>query len=207
MNFMVKFVCFFVSLLCLIPDNLSAFAQRGFFDRFPNRYFVETGTWEGHGIMGAIIAGCFPEIHSIELSEELCQRAKVFFKDYRFDGKHHDHVHLWQGDSGTVLADVIQNINAPITFWLDAHFSGLNSAKGAENCPVLRELDCIQRHPIKTHTILIDDVRLFGTNEFDYIPLETVIAKIKQINPAYVIEIADGCNNPRDILVAYIPSR
>lgn len=187
----LAFLCFFT------PDFIHSFAPGGFFQQFPNRYFVETGTWEGHGVLLADMAGCFQEIHTIELSEYYYQKNKIGEANHTKPP-----VYVWFGDSGTVLGEVLKKMNEPATIWLDAHYSGNDTAKGIGNTPILRELECIKNHPIKTHTILIDDVRLFGTAEFDYITLDVVLEKLKEINPSYVISIADAQNSPRDILVA-----
>lgn len=69
--------------------------------------------------------------------------------------------------------------------------------------PVLQELEQIKKHPIKNHTILIDDVRLFGTIEFDYVTLDQIIDKVLEINPNYNISFVPGYVQ-NDILVAQI---
>ena len=74
---------------------------------------------------------------------------------------------------------------------------------GKTNSPILQELDQIKKHHIKSHTILIDDVRLFGTHEFDYVTLDQIIDKILEINPSYKISFVPGYVN-NDILVAQI---
>jgi hypothetical protein len=157
------------------------------------RIFVETGSYQGDGIIAASLVN-FEEIHSIELSPKYFQFCKKRFASA-------PHVHVWQGDSGVVLEEVIRNIHEPITFWLDAHFSGNDTAKGETNNPILRELEIIKNHPIKSHVIFIDDVRLFGTEEFDSIRLDQVRQKLLEINPRYQISFKRGyCD--RDILVA-----
>lgn len=193
MRFKVIAAC----LLFLVPNLVFAWARRDFFAQFPNHYFLETGTMEGHGLREATRGGGFEEYHSIELSEyyyNLCREA--FQADPR--------IHLWQGDSGQVLEEVIQNMHQPITFWLDGHYSGNQTAKAETNSPLMRELEAIKRHPIKNHVILIDDVRLFGTEEFDFLSLQEVVQKIKEINPCYEFFLQDGAC-PQDILVAVVP--
>lgn len=70
------------------------------------------------------------------------------------------------------------------------------------------ELEQIKKHPIKTHTIMIDDVRLFGSPEFDFITLDKVKKKLKEINSDYTFEYADskikGKIQKNDILIAKI---
>lgn len=174
---------------------MSATAPPGFFKKFPNRFFVETGSYEGEGISQAVNAG-FAEIHSIELSELFYAKCQERFKNQ-------SNVHLWLGDSGVILQNIISTISEPITFWLDGHWSGEPTARGKTNTPILEELNAIQRHPIKTHIILIDDVRCFGQEEFDYIKLSGIIRKIFEINRNYKITYARG-HKHNDILVAQI---
>jgi len=157
---------------------------------------VETGTWVGEGVEEALQAG-FNEIYSIELSPKWHKYCVEKFQSL-------PNVHLSQGDSGKVLEEVISQIDQPITFWLDAHYSGEPTAKGETNTPILNELNAIKKHPIKTHTILIDDTRCFGTDDFDYIKIHEALDILFQINPNYVITYRDG-HKRNDTLVAYIP--
>lgn len=180
----------------LLPTMLCAWANPGFFNQFPNRYFVETGSYVGEGIEIALNAG-FAEIHSIELSKHLYDECQGKFANS-------PNVHLWLGDSGLVLDQVIEKLQEPITFWLDGHYSEGKTVKGSTNTPILKELEAIQRHPIKTHTILIDDIRCFGTDKFDYTGLDEIIKIISEINPNYVITFQDGFQ-ANDILIAQVP--
>ncbi len=177
------------------PAFLFCSADPGFFCQFPNRYFVETGSYEGGGIAAALRDG-FIEIHSIELSEKYYSYCQAKFAGY-------SNVHLWHGDSGEILAHVIEPIQEPITFWLDGHFSGGGTAKGVMNTPLLQELEAIKKHPIKTHTIIIDDIRLLGRDEFDFIQMSEITQAIFDINKGYRISYQDGTFK-NDILVAEV---
>jgi heterodisulfide reductase subunit A-like polyferredoxin len=70
-----------------------------------------------------------------------------------------------------------------------------------KKCPLLDELEVIKNHPVKNHTIMIDDIRCCGTDYFDFITKEQLENKIKEINPKYVITYEDSWE-PKDILVA-----
>lgn len=165
------------------------------FKRHANPVFIETGSYVGEGIDHALEAG-FSEIYSIELSpyyHHFCCRK--FFQ--------YPNVRLIFGDSSVVLKVVLSNLQRRATFWLDGHYSAGNTALGNTHTPILQELAQIANHPIKTHTILIDDVRLFGTVEFDFIELHEIIDTIKQINANYHISFEDGYV-PNDVLVAEV---
>lgn len=181
--------------LMAIFNLLSATTTVDVFRKFPNKYFVETGTYAGDGVQNALQAQ-FQEIYSIELSPYHYQCSSDRFRT-------HSNVHLFLGNSAYTLSSVLKEIDAPATFWLDSHYSSGTTARGETNTPILAELEAIRLHPIKTHTILIDDVRLFGTIEFDYIELNEIIAKLFEINPNYRISFEDG-HVQKDVLVARI---
>ena len=169
------------------------------FEPFPNHYFVETGTFGGEGVIFALRAG-FPEIHSIEIDPQFVRNAKKRFES-------HKNVHIWEGDSGKILYDVIKDINGPITFWLDGH-RGTPDPMGGKNTPLLEELDEIKKHHIKNHTIVIDDMHCCKTILFDYMVQQDIINKIMEINPDYVVSyIAGGGEGeyPNNIMIARVP--
>ena len=128
----MKFNGFLCLLGCtfLLPNSVIPNANPGFFQKFANTHFVETGSFEGNTISEAIEAG-FNEIHSIELSEKCCLYCKNRFSNQ-------SNVHLWQGDSGTILEELIRPIQEPITFWLDAHYSTSKTARGPTNTPLIQ---------------------------------------------------------------------
>jgi hypothetical protein len=172
----------FLPLLLLLPTMaLPNMASEGF-ERFMNHYFVETGTYLGSGIRFALRAG-FPEIHSVEISPELAKNAKAMFAPF-------PQVHIWEGNSGTMLWDVIKDLDKPITFWLDGHMGAPNPHGKAT--PLLEELEQIKQHPIKNHTIIIDDMHCCGTALFDFITKEMIMHKIWTINPQYTIYFVPG---------------
>ncbi len=155
--------------------------------KYMNPVFLETGSHAGEGIQSAIDCG-FNTIISIELSEKYYN-----FCVNRFKGN--DKVKLVQGDVEIVLNDTIKDINESITFWLDAHYSGDDTALGLQGDPIYEELEIIKQHPIKTHTLLIDDIR--GMNP------DKLAIKILEINKDYIIHLEDGYV-PNDIMVAII---
>lgn len=166
------------------------------FRKYLNPTFIETGSFVGDSIAYALQVG-YSEIHSIELAPHLYKKCCDRFKSY-------PQVHLYLGDSSVVLKDVLTKIKTRATFWLDGHYSANGTAIGNTNTPILQELALIATHDIKNHTILIDDVRLFGSFEHDFIELQEVIDAIQRINSNYHILFEPGIV-PNDVLVAYIP--
>lgn len=183
-------------IMIAIFSSLNAITNKETFSKYPNQYFVETGSYVGDGIQMAIDVG-FPQIYSIELQESLYENCYIRFISS-------PQVKLFLGDSSDQLSLFLQEIDAPATFWLDGHYSGGFTGKGISNTPLLKEIEQIAEHPIKTHTILIDDIRQFGTYHMDFITLEEVKDKIRLINPNYEFCYEDGFV-PQDILVAFIP--
>lgn len=126
---------------------------RAFADQFKLKVFIETGTYMGDMI--AAIMACFDEVYTIELSQEL-------FFDARRRFQKSPHVRVLHGDSGIVLEDVLRGVDRPCLFWLDGHYSGGRTAKGALEAPIEMELNHIARHSlVSKHVILIDDARCF----------------------------------------------
>jgi hypothetical protein len=114
--------------------------------------FVETGSYLGHtaGFMAPHVARCV----TIELDPALYQEASKRLADLQ-------NVQALHGDSGDVLPEVLQTVDAPALFWLDAHYAGGRTAKGSVDSPIEAELQAILAHPIKHHVIAIDDARAF----------------------------------------------
>jgi hypothetical protein len=114
---------------------------------------VETGTFLGD--MVAAQKRQFKEVISIELAVDLFQKAQRRFENDK-------NVVIVQGDSGKILPEILKNINDPVIFWLDGHYSGGITAKGDKACPVFEELDAIFDSKICHYVILIDDARCFN---------------------------------------------
>jgi hypothetical protein len=167
--------------------------------------FLETGTYQGDTLYN--IANndvCVPKkIISLELSD-------VFHKNCSQRFEKDPKVTIYKANSKYDLYGIIQDIETPITFWLDSHWSGIPDV-GCDVvtvCPILEELEQIKKHKIKNHTIMIDDIRLMNNNGDRYhgfpITLSEIIIKIMEINPEYKIKFYDDFIEKNDVLVAYI---
>ena len=170
-----------------------------------NKPFVETGTYQGDTLKIVLNSpgGYSKKIISLELSDTFYNNCKKTFE-------HNSNVVLFKANSKYDLFNIISLIDSPITFWLDSHWSGVVNV-GCDNitiCPIIEELQQIKKHPIKTHTIMIDDIRLMNNTSNIYqgfpISLNDIIKNIYEINPNYRIKYYDDdiCSN--DVLVAYI---
>ncbi|HPV52071.1 MAG TPA: hypothetical protein PLN37_08320, partial [Smithella sp.] len=114
--------------------------------------FIETGTYMGEMIDAVL--NLFPKIISIEFDLKLAQRAKNKYSSMR-------HVTILQGDSGTLLPELLAGIKEPCLFWLDAHYSGGVTGQADSETPIVKEIKSILEHPCSDHVILIDDAREF----------------------------------------------
>jgi hypothetical protein len=162
------------------PARYKQEVVRGHARRYSLKIMIETGTFLGDMI--AATRGMFDGMYSIELSEQLHQRAVRAFEG-------DPGVTLMQGDSATVLPQLLERITRPCLFWLDAHYSGWVTSRGVCDTPIMQELTHILRHPVPGHVILIDDARHF-TGSNGYPTLSELRDHAMQIRPdlACVVE-------------------
>ena len=145
------------------------------------RVLVETGTFFGD--MVEAMKADFDRIYSIELDEELYEKAKERFKRVK-------HVKLICGDSGIELRRVMNKLDQPVLFWLDGHYLPGVTARAEKDTPIYEELDYILNFPNIGHVIIIDDARCFGT-EPTYPSIEELIEFIKSKRSNLDIAVQD----------------
>ncbi len=167
--------------------------------KYSNDTFVETGTFRGETLDIVNKANIYKRILSMELSNTYYENCSLKFINDK-------HISIHHGNSRYELNNLINPIDTEITFFLDAHWSGGNDNMGCDpemKCPILYELDQIKQHPIKTHTIIVDDIRLMDGDHF-LVTKNEIEKKIMEINPNYTLKYYnDTCSN-NDVLVAYI---
>jgi hypothetical protein len=111
--------------------------------------YIETGTYKGNGIKRVL--NQYENIHSIELSKNLYDyNCEQFLLNKK--------VFLHLGDSKKILPNLLNTIDEPVTIFLDAHYSGIHTAFGEEETPILHELEILKNHPYDD-IIIIDDCR------------------------------------------------
>jgi hypothetical protein len=148
--------------------------------RFSPDIFIETGTYRGKMVYA--VMPYIKEMYSIELDEKHSRNAQQRFAGY-------PNIHIIQGQSGQVLPEILKDIKGTCLFWLDAHYSGGSTAKGALETPICQEMDCILRHKKGAeHIILIDDARCFeGKN--DYPTIEQLKNLVAETFPGRDLEV------------------
>ena len=169
-----------------IPHVVKRRIVRQYARRFGLRTLVETGTHIGH--MVAAMRKEFEDIYSIELGRQLYERACA-----RFDGE--KAVHLYCGDSASVLPPIIAGLRTPALFWLDAHYSGGVTARGDIDTPIVAELQRILGSGRMPHVVLIDDARSFqGTA--GYPTPEGLRHLVAELRPDYEMTIMQDVIRP-----------
>ena len=120
--------------------------------------FVETGTYLGDTSHWA--SGLFKEVHTVEISESLYEKAKARFGNV-------NNMHFYLGDSKKLVPEIVSNIEGPALYWLDGHWCGRNTGGKFNECPIMDELEHATRN--QGSILLIDDYRYFlGPNPYDY---------------------------------------
>jgi hypothetical protein len=157
------------------PHTIKQQAIQYYQKRSGYNILVETGTYKGDMILAQ--KDFFKKIYSIELSQALFEKAKKRFRNYSY-------VILLRGNSGDVIANVLNELKEPAIFWLDGHYSGGITAKIEKYSPVNEELQMLINNNRLQHIILIDDARGF-TGEHGYPTLEEVKEMTAKSLPGY----------------------
>jgi hypothetical protein len=120
--------------------------------KFGLRTFVETGTY--YGEMITAVKAHFDRVYSIEYDHALAQRA---VRRFERDPK----IRILEGDSATVLPELLKSLAAPVLFWLDAGYWGWERLR-REPERLTVEVEAILGHAVKGHVILMDDARMLN---------------------------------------------
>lgn len=165
-------------------------------EKYPNTHYYETGVWRGDSIQMALDAG-FKGIFGMDNDPECIEFCKNRFALHRLDSGFvhgyypgdHQLIEVKRGDSANDLWKHIQNVRQPITFFLDAHSQMFeDEIPSANPFPLLKELEQIGRHPIRSHTIIIDDLLYMSHIDITGWSRKTIEDAVLAINPAYKFE-------------------
>jgi hypothetical protein len=157
--------------------------------------FVETGTYEGETTSN--LFGYFDKVITIEIDEQLFREAKLKFSLA-------PNVHCIKGDSSVVFKTILPNIHDDTIFFLDGHYSGGKTGRGETDVPLEQELTLINNLFKHKGIILIDDYRLFQSQEKDW----TLLTKNKMIellgSRVQKVYTLPSSLHPEDVLVLHI---
>ena len=140
-----------------------------------NECFIETGTYMGATIDN--IKNYFNNIYTIELNKDLYLYSKNKFKNIK-------NINCLNGNSTEKLQMLLQKNNEDTIFFLDGHWSGGETSKGPEDVPLLTELQIINKYFKNKGIIIIDDLRLFETNnneDWSDISKKNILSKLDNI--------------------------
>jgi hypothetical protein len=113
--------------------------------------FVETGTFLGGTSTWA--ASHFERVTTIENSRAIYERTVAAHG-------HIPNIEFLFGNSRDILAQVVPALQSPALFWLDGHWCGGESYGEQDECPLIDELEIVNRSSCD-HFVMIDDARLF----------------------------------------------
>lgn len=171
-------------------------SNRENFKKYLNNHFIETGSYLGDGIQQAIDSG-YQNIVSIELADKYFDYCTKRFIN-------NTNIKIIKGDSFKVLPSILNEIKEPITFWLDGHHSCGDTGLGKYWAPLMQELEVIKTHPVKTHTIMIDDMRCWELpNPVHGFYKDDIIKILLEINKDYIFTYENGLVE-NDILIAHV---
>ncbi len=164
-----------------VPHIVKQMAVKEYARRFGTRVFIETGTFLGEMIDA--VHPLFSRVYSIELADRFFREARHYFRGL-------PHVTIVHGDSGSRLPELLSSVNEPALFWLDGHYSGGDTAHGAQPTPIVAELRAILGHFVKSHVVLIDDARCF-TGSGGYPTLRDVYDLVRPEERGLRMELRD----------------
>jgi hypothetical protein len=155
-----------------IPKDLVCLLK----NEFEIKTFIETGTFRGGTALWA--SSVFNEVLTVEASADFYEYTKKRIGP-------NPRVSLSLGTSPGFLRSVLPTIHHPSLLWLDAHYSGGNTFGETNECPLIEELQEINKCS-ENHFILIDDARLFlspvyyGHNSENWPTIDQVLSLIQQ---------------------------
>ena len=156
----------------------SVWGYKSLFNKYKKDHniLVETGTHKGDGVAYALELE-FDKIISVEILEDLYKQCTEKFSSEITNNQ----VELYLGDSNEKLPDMIKKIDESSLIFLDGHFGNGD--------PLWKELEILKSHPIKEHTIIVDDFpNYFSDRESE------LKQKLKEINPNYKFSFEDSYN-------------
>ncbi len=163
------------------PHIVKQRAVKAYAAAFSLHTLIETGTYLGTMIDAT--KDTFDRIHSIELDRGMYLRAAR-----RYAGL--QHISLHHGDSSKVLPEILVGVREACLFWLDAHHSGVLTARGELDSPVMQEIAHILNHPVQGHVLLIDDAHAF-LGRGGYPTIAELRNLIATRCPGWVFEVKD----------------
>ena len=162
----------FIKQACLLRNGI------------PAATWVETGTYVG--ATTHLLSKYATKVYSIEPEPTLFARAAKHFRNFR-------NVEILHGTSESIFPDLLPRIHGNVNFWLDGHYSGGQTFKGAQVTPIVDELRniALNRHHFKDVCVLVDDIRCFNPRLSEYAaypPIDVLVDWARANNLQWHIE-------------------
>jgi hypothetical protein len=143
--------------------------------------WFETGTYLGQTT--ARLAADGSSVISVEANNRLHKNAAR-------ELAHLKNVRVLKGNSAEVMAVELPEIQGPINFWLDAHYSGPGTFRGVGKSPIVDELAEIGKsiERLAPLVVFIDDFRCFGDASGEYPPKAFLVAWASKFGLDWTIE-------------------
>jgi len=126
------------------------------------KYFVETGSYKGDTSMS--VSPLYEKVYAIEIEKTLYEDGINSAKS-----KGIENITFINGDSVSVLPEIITDIKEGAVFFIDAHLSGRDSGwNQKERVPILSELVSILDSKIGPSVFIINDLRLWKSCVWDW---------------------------------------
>jgi hypothetical protein len=177
-----------------LPNQLSIDLR----DRLGLRRAVETGTYYGHTT--AVLARMFADVVTVERSDAFYERARAILEPL-------GNVRQVKGHSGDALRS-LDSAPGGTLYWLDAHWSGGDTAGSDDPCPLIGELDAIGAGD-PNDVLLIDDAREFSAPPDHRWPtLVEVVDAVRRNRPSHYVTVVHDMviavpETARDIVDAF----
>ena len=143
-----------------------------------HRVFIEAGTYRGNTV--AFFLDHADEITSVELHGGLYADAHRRFAA-------NPKVTIVHGDALTEIPRIVAEVSGPPLVFLDGHFSTGGTATGAEMEPARAMLPALGRAAPPGTTVVIDDLRLFGSGMVGFPQLDELTAAAREGFPEATI--------------------
>jgi hypothetical protein len=152
--------------------SLLRFKLDDFISQYHLQTFIETGTARGDSLDYAAQRPEFSTLLSCEIEPLLASGACCRFNE-------DPRISVVRMESGLFMQMVSRADLAPALFWLDAHYPGAgfglkdygDAMPETVRLPLGRELDQIRKHRNGRDVILIDDLRIYETGDYEAGPL------------------------------------
>lgn|GEM_PF-2467391 len=200
MKRLIALICF---LSAITSDTLQAEVAKGVLEKYrKSNAFVCVGVYSCSNLAYALDAD-YTQLYVIDEDQIMIDHAKIIFPRHTNpNNKNLKSCEFYHGDHHS-FQTAMNRIDKPATIILGNYFP---DGDGYQPNDIMHYLDIIQLHGIISHAILVDYINHAGTPRFGNVSLETIIAKLLEINPNYKLYFEKGGilgNEDHAVLVAH----